>query len=435
MQTERVIEADWTWTGEEFERDVQILITPEGRIEHVGPIGERPTDRLIDQAILPGMVNAHSHAFQRGLRGCGETFPDGSGSFWTWREAMYAIVERIDADTMYRLSRQAFTEMLACGITTVGEFHYLHHDGSGQGYKLDEPVLRAARDAGIRLVLLNVYYNTGGIGQPLSGVQKRFASASTDAYWEQTDKLAARLDPGMQTLGVAAHSIRAVEIDDIAALHRESIRRGMVFHMHVEEQWKEVEECMAVYGKRPMALLNDRLPINDRFTAVHGTHTDPEDMKRFAARSGLVCICPLTEGNLGDGIADVSGIVTAGGKICLGTDSNVRIGMAEELRWLEYVQRLRHETRGVCMDAAGSVARSLWNMATDDGAQSLGLRTGRIEPGYLGDFLVLDLTAPSLAGWTPETLLDSFIFGSGAEAVADVCIGGHWINKQPASPH
>lgn len=435
MATEQFIEADWTWTGERFERDVQIIVSERGMIGHVGPLDARPTHRLTNRAILPGMINAHSHAFQRGLRGRGEKFPDGAGSFWSWREAMYALVESMNAETFYDLSRRAFEEMLAAGITTVGEFHYLHHDTTCDGYAFDQLVLTAAADAGVRIVLLNAYYNTGGFSQPLAGGQRRFGSASPAIYWKQMDRLAAKLDSPTQSLGAVAHSIRAASLDDIVALHRESRQRGMVFHMHVEEQQQEIEQCRAAYGSAPMTLLNDRLDINDRFTAVHCTHTNPDEMQRFVASGGNVCLCPLTEANLGDGIADVAGICVAGGHICVGTDSNSRLCMTEELRWLEYVQRLKRESRGVCVDKIGSAGRALWQFATTDGARSLGLKTGRIEAGYDADFVVLDLSAPALAGWTPDSLLDAFIFGTGNEAIASTCVGGRWTPPPRLTEH
>ena len=428
MQDPQIIEADWTWTGARFEQGIQVVISTDGCIQHVGALDAKPTCKLSHQALLPGMINAHSHAFQRGLRGLGETFPDHRGSFWSWRESMYELVERLDPNTFRCLCERAFREMLAAGITTVGEFHYLHHaDKASQDFQFDTILLEAARQVGIRLVLLNACYNAGGIGQALNGAQKRFATPTTDAYWRQMDRLAACLDPHTQTLGVAAHSIRAAKLDDIVSLHEEARRRGLVFHMHVEEQRREIDECMQAYGKPPMRTLLDRLEIGANFTAIHGTHTDPADLASFLKAGGNVCLCPLTEANLGDGIADVPGIRAANGNICAGTDSNARICMTEELRWLEYVQRLRREHRGVCVDDAGRVANALWRIATLNGARSLGLRTGKIEPGYLADFIAVDLATPSLAGWNAETLLAGFILGTGNEAVVGTCVGGRWV--------
>lgn len=426
MDDVQIIEADWTWTGSKFESGIQVVVESDGEIEHVGMLDAKPTHRLIDRALLPGFVNVHSHAFQRGLRGHGETFPDGAGSFWTWREAMYGLVARLDDEAFFQLTREAFTEMLAAGITTVGEFHYLHHDASGDGYAFDELVLKAAAEAGIRLVLLNTYYNAGGVDRPLEEGQRRFATRTVEGYWRQMDRLAHRLDPMTQSLAAVAHSVRAASVEEIVALYKEAHRRDMVFHMHVEEQRKEIEECVAVHGRTPMALLNERLAIDESFTAVHATHTAPADMKRFVSPGGHVCLCPLTEGNLGDGIADAGPLGSRLDRICVGSDSNARISMIEELRWLEYVRRLKSETRGVFRDERGGVAPTLLAMATINGARSLGVKTGRIAPGYLADFSMIDLEAASLAGWSADTLLESIIFGADNEVVVGTCVGGKW---------
>ncbi len=436
MSEMQVIEADLTLVDRKFLPGVEITVGADGRIEAVGKSDATVSVRLKDRAILPGMINAHSHAFQRGLRGRGEQFPQGAGSFWTWREAMYELVDQMDEQRIYALSKQAFDEMLAAGVTAVGEFHYLHHDKRCEGYAFDEIVLKAAADAGIRVALLNVYYATGGIGEPLEGAQRRFGSSSLDAFWVQMDRLATLIDPAMQSLGVVAHSIRAADIDDIQALHEEAQRRGLVFHMHVEEQPKEVADCVEHYGKRPMQLLNERLEIDDRFTAVHCTHTDADDMKAYLAAGGNVCICPLTEANLGDGIADVPEILKHNGRTCLGTDSNARISFIEEMRWLEYVQRLAGERRGVCTDDRSSCASALWQVATTNGAHALGIKAGRVEAGHAADFVAIDLNHPSLEGWSTETLLDALVFGSSNEAIAATCVNGKWSETAatPQSP-
>ncbi len=423
MSSRRVIQPELTWTGTSFEPGRQIVIEPGGTIAAVEAVSADAA-AWPGRAVLPGMVNAHSHAFQRGLRGSGELFPSGAGSFWSWRDSMYELVAAMDDTMLYDLSRRAFTEMLAAGITTVGEFHYLHHDSAGGGYALDEVVLRAAADSGIRIALLNVYYLAGGIDSPLQGAQQRFRTASCDEYWAQMDRLGDLLDQSTQTLGVAAHSIRAVSMDDLAALHGEAQRRELVFHMHVEEQPAEIQACEAEYGDRPMAVLNERLNIDHRFCAVHCTHTTPDDLHGFLAAGGTVCVCPLTEANLGDGIPDGPRIVGGGGRVSLGTDSNLRISFVEEMRLLEYAQRLVTESRGVFVDASGRCAAALWQAATVNGARALGVNAGALQPGAAADLIALDLTAPTLAGWTPETLLDSFVFGSGAEAIAEVWVAG-----------
>ncbi|MEE8459744.1 MAG: formimidoylglutamate deiminase [Phycisphaerales bacterium] len=420
MTDRLVIHPALTWTGDRFESGRQIVVEPDGTFGDIGPV-EAGATAWPDRAVLPGMVNAHSHAFQRGLRGRGELFRKGAGSFWSWRETMYDLVGAMDEPTFYNLSLNAFTEMLRAGITTVGEFHYLHHDQGGSGYAFDEVVLRAAADAGIRIALLSVFYKTGGIGESLKGGHLRFWTASLDEYWSQLDALTGTLDARTQTLGVAAHSIRAVPLDLLVALHAESRRRGLVFHMHVEEQPAEISDCVAAYDARPMAVLNSRLAIDERFCAVHCTHTAPSDMEAFVAAGGTVCVCPLTEANLGDGIPLLAGMQ---GRVSLGTDSNLRISFADEMRLLEYAQRLKTESRGVFVDDTGRCGAALWRAATVNGARALGVDAGELRAGAAADFITLDLAAPALAGWTPETLLDSFVFGAGSEVIAEVYVGG-----------
>lgn len=423
----QIVEADWTWTGDAFEPGIQVEIGEDGRIANAGRLGLSPTLRLTDWALLPGMISAHSHAFQRGLRGRGETFPAGSGTFWTWREAMYGLVSRLDGDSFQKLCVQTFREMRAAGITTVGEFHYFHHSSpEAWDYAFDERVLRAAAEAGIRIALLEVYYHTGAIGQPLEGAQRRFGSASPAAYWDQMDRLAQTLDPQRQSLGASVHSLRAASLDDLRQVYDEARRRDLVFHIHVEEQRREIEDAIAYYGRRPMDLLLETLGTATDITAVHCTHTDAEDMERFLAGGGTVCLCPLTEANLGDGIPGLGHIHRLGGPVCLGSDSNARLSILEEMRWLEYVQRLSTETRGALRDEAGAVSRGLLRAATLGGAEALGIDAGRIAPGAWADFAAIDLTAPSLAGWEPETLLDALVFGAGNQTIAATCVGGEW---------
>ncbi|MGH7526209.1 MAG: formimidoylglutamate deiminase, partial [Gemmatimonadales bacterium] len=420
-----VIQAERTWTGVGFEPNVQVAIGEDGRIEAVGALGEIATRRLDGVALLPGFINAHSHAFQRGLRGSGESFAAGGGSFWSWREAMYALVASLDAASLRALCVQAFGEMRDAGITAVGEFHYLHHEREGD-YSLDLVVLAAAAEVGIRIVLLNAYYAAGGIGKPLEPAQRRFATTSVDDYWTQMDRLGAGLAPATQSLGAVAHSIRAAGLDEIRELHAEAMRRGLPFHMHVEEQRREIEDSVAAYGKAPMAAICEALGGPANLTAVHCTHTARDDMARFLAAGGTVCVCPLTEANLGDGLPDLTLAHAADGRLCLGTDSNARLSPLEEMRWLEYGQRLRREMRGVLPDADGEVAPTLLAAATTGGARALGLPAGRIARGCWADLVAVDLTAPALTGIAPNRLLAAAIFGGGNEIVLGTFVGGRW---------
>lgn len=425
----QVIEADLTWTGTSFERGIRIEVDEGGTITTVGSALES-TLRHEGKALLPGFVNAHSHAFQRGLRGLGERFPSGAGSFWTWREAMYSLVGKLDADAFYAVTLQAFREMLASGITSVGEFHYLHHPApletsAHDAFAFDELVLRAAADAGIRIVLLNVFYKTGGIGKPLMPEQLRFETRSIVDYWQQMDKLDSLLDRRTQSLGAVAHSLRAVPPDHLSVLHVEAKRRGLPFHMHVEEQEQEIQDSLLAYGRNPMSIILDLEP-GAEFTAVHCTHSISSDVRRFLDSGGNICIAPLTEANLGDGVPDPEDLRDWMGQISLGTDSNARIGFIEEMRWMEYSQRLSGEMRGAYAGESGEVAAALLRAATEGGARSLGLSAGRIEAGAAADFALVNLSSNALAGVGAETLLESIIFGATEEVVSDVCVAGNW---------
>jgi formimidoylglutamate deiminase len=420
----RTLEAELTWTGARFESGVQIGIGPDGRIVSVETSHQAGAERLPGVALLPGLVNAHSHAFQRGLRGQGERFPSGKGSFWTWREAMYRLVGSLDRASLRRVSAQAFGEMRDAGITTVGEFHYLHHEREGD-FALDEAVLEAAVDVGIRMVFLYSYYATSAPGQPLQGAQRQFATPSVDAFWRQLDRVEPLLDRATQTLGVAPHSIRAAGPQEIASLYREARRRGLPVHLHVEEQRREIDESQAAYGRTPMAVILDAVE-DGSFTAVHCTHTSDSNMERFLQAGGTVCLCPLTEGNLGDGSPRLAQANAAGGRLAIGTDSNNRLDLIEEMRWMEYGQRLRQEIRGALPDANGHVAPVLLDAATQGGARALGLDTGRIAAGCWADFLAVDLRAPALNAVAPECLAEAIVFGGGNEVIVGTYVGGRW---------
>lgn len=421
----RVFAAELTWTGERFERDVCLAVDAAGRITAVGQEVGTVTDKLHRTALLPGFVNVHSHAFQRGLRGRGETFPAGAGSFWTWREAMYELVTTLGPDAFEAVCFQAFCEMRMAGITTVGEFHYLHHaDPDALDFELDFRVLQAAKAARIRLVLLQSWYAHGGPGRPLAGGQRHFRTASMDAFWAQMDRLEKALDPATQSLGIAPHSIRAATPGEFAELHAEARRRGMVVHFHAEEQPIEIDECLAAYGKRPLALLLDQLPIGPESTAVHATHTTPADLARFAATGATVCLCPTTEGNLGDGISNLPDFLAASGQVAFGSDSNARISTLDEMRWCELVQRLARQKRGVVLDTDGDVAPRLLDFATRGGARSLGIPTGRLEPGHWADFVLVDLDALELTGVPENHLADALVFGCGERVIAGTVVGG-----------
>jgi len=424
--TEQIIQADLTWTGEQFESDIQITVDADGLIRSVAKSSHTPTLRLTERAILPGFVNAHSHAFQRSLRGSGESFPKGAGSFWSWREAMYELVQKLNADKFYTITRDAFAEMRRAGITTVGEFHYLHHSGNELDYEFDALTLKAATETGIRIVLLNAFYKTGGINQPLNSTQQRFRSEDATNFLDHLDGLMEVSGEATHTFGVVAHSVRAASPQDLGVLHEGAVKRGLPFHIHMEEQLKEIEDVVAAYGKTPLAVLNDAVSDASNVTAVHCTHSSEEDLSIFFEKGGTVAVCPLTEANLGDGIPRFSDFGAAAKRISLGTDSNLRIAMTEEMRWLEYAQRLDTQSRGVYRNEDGNVASALLDCATKNGAAALGIDAGQITPGYWADFASIDLTHPSLNGEMGHGLLDAYVFGTGDGVVTATCVAGQW---------
>ncbi|MEM9292967.1 MAG: formimidoylglutamate deiminase [Acidobacteriota bacterium] len=450
------------WIDGAFRRHRVITVEADGRLGEISSSsGTESSPReslpqlisLPGRALLPGFVNAHSHAFQRGLRGWGESFPAGAGSFWSWREAMYGLVERLDEDAFTTLCHRAFQEMRAAGITTVGEFHYFRHGPSvldiespsgADPYDYDELVADAASAAGIRLVLLAACYLAGGPGRPLERPQRRFRSTSPAAYWRSLDRLQERLHRPHQHLGAVVHSLRAVDPAAAAEVRSEAKRRGLVLHLHLEEQIQEIEELQAATGRRPMDLVLERLDPGPDLTAVHCTHTPPEALQAFAETGAAVCLCPLTEANLGDGISRVDSFLKAGGLLCLGTDSNARISMLEEMRWTEYGQRLGGQRRGALADAQGRVSNPLLQAATEGGARALGIDAGRLAPGAWADLALVSLDHPQLLGASgspaeagdapPPRLEDALVFGAGDGVFDATAVAGSWRLHGPGSP-
>lgn len=423
------VTAELTWLDGRFQPGVTLHISPEGVIGAIDRAASPPDAiRLHRRALMPGFVNAHSHAFQRALRATPQRFDAGAGDFWTWRQTMYRLAESLDVQSFYEASRRAFEDMLRAGITTVGEFHYLHHAGeiAEMHWAFDDALISAANDAGIRLVLIQTYYATGGVGRPLEGAQRRFGPVDRAAFMRQLESLAGRLDAVGQHTALACHSLRAVGLDEMRFLRDASIRNGWPFHIHVEEARQEIDDCRAAYGRGALATLLATIPVDATVTAIHCTHSTQDDLREYLTRGGRVCLCPLTEANLSDGFPEVPFIRSIGGEICFGTDCNLRVSAVEELRWLEFTQRLRRERRGVVVDAGGSSADALIAIGTRNGAAALGLTTGAITPGAPADLLAIRLDDPAVADAPSEALADAFIFGCGNGPIEAV-----WINGTP----
>ncbi len=378
---------------------------------------------------IPAANNLHSHAFQRGIAGLTE-HRRGSDSFWSWRDAMYGFVEKITADQFEAIAAWAYAEMLESGIVRVGEFHYLHHAPQGVPYanpaEHAERLCAAAQDTGIGLTLLPVLYAHGGIGgQPAQEKQRRFLNSvdSFERLLEGSQRAVARLEFG--ALGVAAHSLRAVLPDELRELA--TLSRGAPLHIHAAEQVAEVEQWQAHAGCRPVEWLLDNAAVDARWCLVHATHLSQVEMTRLAASGAVAGLCPITEANLGDGIFPAKEFLANQGRFGIGTDSNVLIDFAEELRLLEYGQRLVHRERNsLHTDPERSTGRGLFERALAGGAQVLGARTGQLAPGYLADIVALSDRHVSMLHRRGDAWLDSWIF-AGARAVETVWSAGRKV--------
>ena len=433
MRDERFIETGWLpdliYIGGAFESGLAMFADATGRITR---FSSEPDDlakaaRLPNRAILPGLVNVHSHAFQRVIRGRTEHRTSAQrDTFWTWRAAMYHAANLLSPEAMYHAARMAFLEMLLSGLTTVGEFHYLHHAPGGVPYEnrnlLALEVIRAADSLGLRIVLLRTAYVRGGWQKPPDPGQARFITPGVDDFIRDTEALRASGVP----VGVAPHSVRAVPLDylrEIAAYARVNDFR---LHMHVAEQPAEVEACIAEYGCRPVQLLHDEGILNSRFTAIHAIHITAEEIKHLGDARANVCACPTSERNLGDGAVPADGLLDKGAGICFGTDSNIQIDVLEDARLLEYHLRMNKLQRVILSHETsdGALAKLLFACATETGSASLGTPGGSLEAGRTADFFTIDLNDPCVAGAGPASLLNHVVFSLERTAVRDVVVDG-----------
>lgn len=387
---------------------------------------------------IPGVPNAHSHAFQRAMAGRAEYrhADNPSDSFWSWRNRMYALAQVLTPDEVEAVAAWAYAEMLKAGFTTVAEFHYLHHQPDGSPYDAPEElslgILRAARNAGVALTLLPVFYAHAGIGRAPEALQRRFVHRDVHGFmmlWQRIRNACVAL-PGT-VLGVAPHSLRAVSSEELPALV-EAVHQAepqCPVHIHVAEQPGEVAECVEKLGARPVQWLMEHLRVDERWCLVHATHTLPEEVASMARSRAVVCVCPTTEANLGDGLFDVSGYRSSSGRMAVGTDSNVSIDVAEELRWLEYGQRLNTHRRNVMSSSIHQphTGRDLLDTMCLGGALACGQPVGRLEAGMRADLVVLDGEHPSMVGLDRDEAVDAWIFSNHAgPVVRHVMVGGNW---------
>jgi formimidoylglutamate deiminase len=380
--------------------------------------------------VLPGMPNLHSHAFQRAMAGLAERRGHVEDSFWSWRETMYAFAATIGPEALQAIAAQLYVEMLKAGYTQVCEFHYLHHQIDGTPCAAPEAMslalVEAAREAGIALTLLPVLYISGGFdGRGLAARQRRFGH-TVDGYLRLLETLR-RYESDDLRVGIALHSLRAVQERAMHEVLASDAARGGPIHIHIAEQIGEVQDCLAMRGARPVEWLFDHADVDARWCLVHATHlTDAETIR--LARSGAVAgLCPTTEANLGDGLFPLATYQDAGGTLGIGSDSHISISPVEDLRWLEYGQRLATRHRNVAARHEGdSVGETLWRAALRGGAQASGLPIGELRDGARADLIVLDETSPLLAARDARSVLDSFLFAGNTPLVRHVMTGGRW---------
>ncbi len=378
---------------------------------------------------LPGFQNAHSHAFQYAMAGKAEIHPHGSSDdFWSWREAMYTCALSIDPDQMQAIATMLYAEMLRKGYTHVAEFHYLHHDKNGKPYlnlaEMGERLLAAASDAGIGITLIPVFYQKGGFGQEAQSRQRRFISKTVDEYMALLDASAkATRFYSLANYGCSVHSLRAVDPDDIMRTYHSGVQR-LPFHLHAAEQRKEVEDCMHHLRQRPVEWILNNLPVDNNFHLVHCTHLDDVEVNRLAESGAHVVLCPGTEGNLGDGIFRLSEYTSHNGKWSIGTDSHISLNPLEDLRWLDYSQRLTSHKRNTFDDGASM----LINKTIHSGRQAMGLQRNEFfETGHPFDAVVFNAKAPLLADNDVSNLLSRILYTTDSSDILGTMVNGKWI--------
>ena len=378
--------------------------------------------------VIPGLANAHSHAFQRVLAGhTEERGPANKDNFWTWRSRMYALAGKIDATAMEAIARQVYSEMVATGYTSVAEFHYLHNepDTSETSEALFEAIAAAADASGIRLTYVPVLYERAGFDQPdPTADQQRFAR-SIDEFLEHYARIKS-LAGERFAVGIGAHSLRAVTAESLAKIAAVAAADGAPMHIHIAEQQREVDQCMNTHGKRPVEWLFDQHDVNEQWCLVHATHIDEDEIAAIADSGAVVCLCPSTEANLGDGLFPLQKFLGRQGRIAIGSDSHVSINPFEELRWLEYGQRLITQKRNIAAIGRSQTGRSLFELAAAGGALATGQPGGRIRTGDNADLILLDDDSPMLAGHSTRSLLDALVFSGFTLPIDGVMVGGEW---------
>ncbi len=413
-----------------WQRDVRLTLAG-GRVGGVEIGAARQAGDAAHAIVLPAMPNLHSHAFQRGMAGLAERRHTSADTFWSWREVMYRFALAMTPAQVQAVAAQVYMEMVEAGFSRVGEFHYLHHDVNGKPYaniaEMASQLASAAEASGIGLTLLPVFYAHASFGAaPPAEGQRRFIN-SVESYARLLDGCCAAVKPlGTGVVGVAPHSLRAVTPDELTAVAK--MAGGAPMHIHISEQTREVEECMAWSGQRPIEWLLDHAPVDSRWCLVHATHMTDEETTRMAKSGAVAGLCPITEANLGDGVFNAPAFIGAGGSYGIGSDSNVQIGVADELRLLEYSQRLLLQGRNVLAPPGGSTGRALYDGALKGGAAALGAGAAELAVGAAADIVTLDEKHAALAAAkTGDDILDAWIFAGGNSLVDCVWIAGRKV--------
>ncbi|MCL9670501.1 formimidoylglutamate deiminase [Citrobacter sp. MNAZ 1397] len=409
--------------------NVRLEVDELGMLTAITPEASSHEGIPLSGPVVPGMPNLHSHAFQRVMAGLAEVAGDPQDSFWTWRELMYRMVQRLTPEQVGVIARQLYIEMLKGGYTQVAEFHYLHNDISGKPYadrgEMTAHLSAAAGDAGIGLTLLPVLYSYAGFGgQPAQAGQQRFIQ-DVDSYLQQQAVIQRQINGNaLQNLGLCFHSLRAVTPEQMYQVLKAS-DPTLPVHIHIAEQQKEVNDCLNWSGQRPISWLYDHLDINARWCLIHATHADAYEVTKMAHSGAVAGLCPTTEANLGDGIFPGVDYLAQEGRWGIGSDSHVSLNVVEELRWLEYGQRLRDQRRNrLIAQEQTRVGDVLYLQALSGGAQACGVPVGQLSVGYRADWLVLDNQDPYLAAATDNALLNRWLFAGHVGQIRDVYVGG-----------
>ena len=387
--------------------------------------------------VIPGMVNCHSHAFQRAFAGFSEQGSEGKDSFWTWRSVMYKFIDQLNVKDAQTIATQLYIEMLKMGYTRVAEFHYLHHEINGDNHtelaEMAKAIFKASQQSGMGLTLLPVLYRFSGFGPlPANDGQKRFINSVEQFNQLVSDYFTLSKEYENTNVGIAPHSLRAVDKPSLeqAVKHVRSLDNKAPVHIHIAEQQKEVDDCLAHYGQRPVEWLLNNAELDEQWCLIHATHINEEERQGIVASKAIAGVCPTTEANLGDGIFPTTEFLAEKGTIAIGSDSHISVNPVEELRWLEYAQRLIKQQRAIlASDGEASVGRNLWQQAALGGAQSTNSNTGELAIGKQADLLVLNTSKVALFAHDDQHLLDSMIFASQQNMVNDVMVNGHWVIK------